>query len=211
MRFQQLDERDRLAVVEELAELVSLHPFTRFAYLSDATHFAKGEKLIREFTYPHVPAVHARTLGVGNGGGGGGGGVGGSGSGGDVEEGEPSSDEEEEETGGGDFKASPENVRETNALVSLVSISETATKGAADTTEASLMSVWNIIGDFAVNRLIGGTVDHATLSEIRPLRDGAIKKGITPVAAVMVALGQRTGRRGRRRAFRRWGVQTRQG
>ena len=179
MRFQQLDERERLTVVEELMELVSLHQLTRFAYMSDATHFAKGEKLIRELMYPHVPAVHARTLGVGNCGSGGG--VECSGSGGNVEEGGPSSDEEQEETGGGDYKASPEKRTPRSHFLS---ISDTATKGAADTADASLMSVLNIIGEFAVSRLIGGTVDHAALSEIRQLRDAAIKKGITPVAAV---------------------------
>lgn len=173
MRFQQLDERDRVIIVEELTELIHLHPLTRFSYMSDATHFANGEKLIREFTYPHVPEVHGHALGVRSGGGGSGDGSSGGACDGDVEEGAPSSDEEDEESGGGDFKASPEKRTPRSHFLS---ISDTASKGAADTADASLMSMRQIIGDFVVRRLIGGTVDHAALSEIRQLRDAAIKK-----------------------------------
>jgi hypothetical protein len=167
MRFQQLDERDRVIIVEELTELIHLHPLTRFAYMSDATHFANGEKLIREFTYPHVPEVHGNALGVRSGGGGSGDGSSGGACDGDVEEGAPSSDEEDEESGGGDFKASPEKRTPRSHFLS---ISDTASKGAADTADASLMSMRQLIGDFVVRRLIGGTVDHAALSEIRQLR-----------------------------------------
>ena len=55
MRFQQLDEKDRMVVVGWLTELTVTHPEARFAYMSDATHYASGERLIRQFTYPHIP------------------------------------------------------------------------------------------------------------------------------------------------------------
>ena len=179
MRFQQLDEKDRMVVVGWLTELTVTHPEARFAYMSDATHYASGERLIRQFTYPHIPkqssqaaAAAAAAAPVAPAG--------------EAKEEDPSSEEEEEEDGPCDMHADGA-VR--TPRTHFLSIGETASKSATDTAAACLMSIRTIIGDFAVSRLIGGTVDHAALSEIRKVREAAIAAGVSPVAAVVVALG----------------------
>ncbi len=180
MRFQQLDERDRQLMVKYLNELIILHPEARFAYMSDATHFANGERLVRQLTFPFDPKAHGASAAAVGGGGGGGDNNNGNG----VEEEEQASDDEEEEAT--DCAASP-GVRTPRSH--LLSISCTPSKSASDTADAVAESIVTLIGEFALGRLIGGTVDHAALSEIRQTRDAAIRRGVSPMAALLVALG----------------------
>ena len=142
MRFQQLDEKDRRRFSEYLQELKALHPLARAAYMSDATHFAGGDKLIRQLTYPHVPENYMRAApsvrGHRSGGGGGGGGSGGGGGGlgcgvggGDVRSYDDNSDNgsSSDEDGGGDHTAEP-GVR--TPRTHFLSIADTPSKAAVD-------------------------------------------------------------------------------
>jgi len=192
MRFQQLDERDRELMINYLNELIVLHPEARFAYMSDATHFANGERLVRQLTFPFDPSLHAKMNHGGAtpaGGGDSGGGGGGADPGDDGDDGAASDEEAEaaeERAREGDHSALP-GLR--SPRTHFLSIGDTSTKAAADTADACVESIITIIGDFALRRLVGGTVDHAALSEIRHVRDAAVRRGVSPMSAVLVALG----------------------